>query len=88
MSLRAKKRGGPVAKQRAVPILVDGVKHVQAPQEWIGRDFRGAQDVAASVNFRRAETEQLLHPPSGMAPDPSMDRRKDAVHRWCRAAQR
>ena len=87
MSLHTKKRGCPTAEQRAMPILVDGVKHVQPAQEWIGSDFRGAQDVTASVNFSRAETEQLLHSPSRMAPDPSMDRGKNPVQHWWYATQ-
>ena len=59
--------------------LIDGMQKIEAAQERIGRHLGGAQDVPPSVDLRLAETEQLLHPPAVIAPDPAMYRSEHPI---------
>jgi hypothetical protein len=57
-------------KQIAVVQFVDRVLEIEAPQERIGRDLGGPQDVAATVSLDFAEHQQLADAAIEVAPDP------------------
>ena len=74
-----KQRRGAAAKELAVALLIGCVQEEKTAQQRIGSHFGGAQQVAAAVGLGLAETEQLLHAPLAVAPDPAMDRGEHAI---------
>jgi len=62
-----------------VALLVDGVHEVEPAQERIARELGGAEEIAAAVRLRLAETEKFLHPPLGIAPDQMMDGSQQSI---------
>ena len=73
------KRRRAAAKEDAVPLLVRGVEEVQPPEQRIGSQLRGAEQIAPTVGLGLAEAEQLLHATLRIAPDPAMDRRQQTI---------
>ncbi len=52
--------------------LVDRVREVEAPQQWIGSHFSRAQDVAAAIGLDFAERQELAYAPIEISPHPPM----------------
>jgi hypothetical protein len=61
------------AKNPAVAVFIRRVYEIEAAQERIGRQLRGAKDVAPAVGLGVAEAQQLVRASSGVAPDPAMN---------------
>ncbi|HEV2722263.1 MAG TPA: hypothetical protein VG323_19750 [Thermoanaerobaculia bacterium] len=69
-------------------LLIDGVHEVEPAQERIAGQLRGAEQIAAAVGLGLAEAEKFLHAPLGIAPDPMMNGRQQAIDcRRMRAAR-
>jgi hypothetical protein len=60
-------------------MLVDRMQHVETPKQGIGSQLGGAQDVASTVDLGLAEAAQLPDAPSGIAPDPAVDRGQNPI---------
>jgi hypothetical protein len=59
--------------------FVDRMLEIQTSQQRIGRDLRGAEDVAAAVAFDFAECNQLSDTSVEVAPHPVVERAKQAI---------
>lgn len=68
-----------LTEQIGVMQLVDRVREIEAPQQRIGRQLRGAQDVAAAVAFDFTERDQLAHAAIEVAPHPAVKRLKHPI---------
>jgi len=75
----ARERRGAPAKEHAVAVLVDRMQHVETPEQGIGSQLGGAQDVASTVDLGLAEAAQLLDAPAGIAPDPAVNGRENPI---------
>jgi hypothetical protein len=56
--------------------FVDRVFEVEPAEQWIGRDFGRAQNVATAVGFHVSEDQQLADTPIVIAPHPLVQRSK------------
>jgi hypothetical protein len=59
-------------KNLAVAVFIRRVHEIEAAQQRIGRQLRGAEDVAPAVGLGVAEAQQLVRATSRIAPDPAM----------------
>ena len=72
-------RRATVAKEIGVAKLVDGVLQIEPPQEGIGRELCGAQDVAPAVALDLREREQLADSAIEIAPHPAVNRTQQPI---------
>src|SRR5579859_7252237 len=72
-------RGAAITKEIRMMELVHRVREIETPEQRIGRDLGGADDVAAAVAFHLRECEELADAAIRVAPDPAVDWPKDAI---------
>jgi hypothetical protein len=61
-----------------VSLLVERVPEVEAPQERILGDFRGAREIAPAVGLGFGEGQELATAPIGVAKNETVNRREKA----------
>jgi hypothetical protein len=79
--LYAEKRRTTFPEQVAMAKLVESVLEIQAPQERIGRDFRGPQNVAAAVGLDVRKGEELAQAAIVIPPHPLMNGAHQPIQR-------
>ena len=85
---RAQQRRAALTEQVRVMQLVDRVREIQPPQQRIGRELRGPEDVASAVAFDLAERDQLSNASIEVAPHPLMKGTQHAIDEGSRRRHR
>ena len=80
---RPQKVGAALTEQITVMQLVDCVSEIEAAQEGVRRNLRGAQDVASAIRLNFGEGQQLADAPVEVPPYPFVYRAQDSIERCC-----